>query len=255
MSPDDKSKTSQNDGLQMWDDAEYQRQLALFVRCSTDKPVELLKIGEIIAGLSDRRTFLDIGAGGGDLTIPISGDFKETTVVEPNEKQAAFLGRRCPQFTVYNDLWETVDLASKRYDLILCSHVLYYIGERNWLSTIDKMYAHLEDRGRIIIIMQSPMGEVADFFNQFTSYDVNIIELWRDLIRQYGDDAIDVRYYINDIYTETSEDMVTIGLFLLLEPRFKQYEDEMRRYFETHHKVTGGYRITQDVIVLVVKKG
>ncbi len=238
----------------MWDDEEYKRQFELFVRCSTDKPVELVKIGEIIAGLSHRRTFLDIGAGGGDLTIPVSGSFQETTFVEPNEKQVAFLQRRCPQFNIYNDLWENVDLASRRYDLILCSHVLYYIGEGNWLSTIEKMYTHLEEGGRILIVLQSPMGEVADFFNQFTSYDVNIIELWRDLIRRYGDEAIDVRYYINDIYTDNVEDMVTIGLFLLLEPSFKQYENKMRDYFETHHKVTGGYRITQDVIVLVVKK-
>jgi ubiquinone/menaquinone biosynthesis C-methylase UbiE len=254
MSPDDETKTSQTGELEMWEDVEYQRQLALFVRCSTDKPIELVKLGEIIAGLPHRRTFLDIGAGGGDLTIPVSESFNETSVVEPNERQAAFFRRRCPHFVVYNDLWENVDLGSKRFDLILCSHVLYYIEEGNWLNTIEKMYANLEDGGRIIIVLQSPMGEVANFFNQFTHYDVNIIELWRDLIRRYGDDVVEVRYYINEIYTETLEDMVTIGLFLLIEPRFKQYENDMRQYFETHHKVAGGYCITQDAIVLVVKK-
>ncbi|RCV62688.1 hypothetical protein C5S53_17435 [Methanophagales archaeon] len=58
------------------DDAEYQRQLALFTRSSTEKGIELEKLGEIIAGLPHRRYFLDIGAGGGDLTIPISQSFK-----------------------------------------------------------------------------------------------------------------------------------------------------------------------------------
>ena len=103
-------------------------------------------------------------------------------------------------------------------------------------------------------MLQSPIGQVADFFNQFTCYDVNILELWRDLIRDYGDDAVEVRYFINEIYTETLEDMVTIGLFLLLDNRFKQYEKEIRKYFETHHKTAEGYCITQDDILLIVKK-
>jgi hypothetical protein len=32
--------------VKMEEDTEYQRQLALFVRCSTEKGIELLKIGE-----------------------------------------------------------------------------------------------------------------------------------------------------------------------------------------------------------------
>ena len=238
----------------MEDDAEYQRQLALFVQCSTEKGIELVKVGEILAELGRRRYFLDIGAGGGALTIPVSQSFGETTVVEPNELQASFLRRRCPGFKVYNDFWQKVDLGSRRYDFILCSHVLYYIGEGAWLTTIDKMYAHLEAGGRIAIVLQSPMGEVADFFNQFTRYDVQVLELWCELAERYGDSAIEVRYFMNEIWTESLEDMVTIGLFLLIDPRFKKCEDEMRQYFESHHRVPEGYRLMQDEILLVVKK-
>jgi ubiquinone/menaquinone biosynthesis C-methylase UbiE len=239
---------------EMEDDVEYQRQLALFARCSTEKGIELIRIGETIAELGHRRYFLDIGAGGGDLTIPTSQSFAHTTVVEPNEKQAGFLSRRCPDFEVYNNLWRNVDLGSKRYDFILCSHVLYYIGHSEWLTTIEKMYTHLEPGGRIAIVLQSPIGEVADFFNQFAQYDVQILALWRDLIQRYGDNAIEVRYFMNEIWAESLEDMVTIGLFLLLDPRFKEYKDEIRQYFESHHKVPEGYRLMQDEILLVVKK-
>jgi precorrin-6B methylase 2 len=240
--------------MQMEDNVEYQRQLALFVQCSTEKGIELVKVGEILAELGHRRYFLDIGAGGGALTIPISQSFGETTVVEPNELQASFLRRRCPHFKVYSDLWGNVDLGSKRYNFILCSHVLYYIGEGDWLTTIEKMYTHLEAGGRIAIVLQSPLGEVADFFNQFTHYDVQILELWRELIQRYGDNAIEVRYFMNEIWTESLEDMVTIGLFLLIDPRFNEHKDEMRQYFESHHRVPEGYRLMQDEILLVVKK-
>jgi len=238
----------------MEEDAEYRRQLALFTRCCTEKPVELVKIGEVIAGLKHRRCFLDIGAGGGDLTIPTSQSFSEATVIEPNEKQIAFLKRRCPHFTIYNGRWEAVDLGDKHFDFILCSHVLYYIDEGRWLPTIEKMYRHLEPGGCIAIVLQSPIGEVASFFNQFTSYDVNILELWRELIRRYGDVSVDVRYFMNEIYTESLDDMVSIGLFLLIDRRFTKRKNDIRRYFRKHHRSGNGYRIMQDEILLAVKK-
>jgi len=83
---------------------------------------------------------------------------------------------------------------------------------------------------------------------------VNILELWRDLIRQYGDHAIEARYFINEIWTENIDSMVTIGLFLLIDRRFKEYEDKIRQYFESHHKMPDGYRLKQDEILLVIKK-
>jgi len=240
--------------VEMEEEAEYQRQLALFVRSSTEKGIELVKVGEVIAGLSRRRSFLDIGAGGGDLTIPISQSFDETTIVEPNEKQANFLKRRCPHFNIYNDSWDKVDLALHHYDFILCSHVLYYIPEGSWLTTIKKMHDYLKYGGRMAIVLQSPMGEMARFFNQFTRYDVNILELWGDLIRLYGDEAVEVRYFLNEIWTESLEDMATIGLFLLIDRRFREHEEKIRRYIESHHKITNGYRMMQDEILLLVKK-
>ena len=54
------------------EDAEvYRKQLELFIRCSTDKRIELVKLGEVIADLRHRWRFLDVGAGSGDLTIPL----------------------------------------------------------------------------------------------------------------------------------------------------------------------------------------
>jgi len=240
--------------VEMEDDLEYQEQLALFVRSSTEKGVELVKIGEIIADLKHRRNFLDIGAGGGDLAIPVSQSFRETTVVEPNEKQVKRLGRRCPHFRICHDCWDNVDLAPSRYDFILCSHVLYYIREDNWMATIEKAYSHLEDGGWIAVVLQSPLGEVADFFNEFTHYDVSVLELWKDLIHRYGEECIKVGYFLNEIWTENLEDMVKIGLFLLIDRRFKEHEERIRSYIESRHRVAGGYRMVQDEILLAIKK-
>jgi len=74
------------------------------------------------------------------------------------------------------------------------------------------------------------------------------------LILKYGDDVIEAKYFINEIWTENIEDMTTIGLFLLIDSRFKKYEKEIRRYIETHHKAGENYRLKQDEILLVINK-
>jgi len=245
--------TSAEEMVEMEEDGEYRRQLALFSQSSTEKGIELVRIGEIIARLDRRGSFLDIGAGGGHLTIPVSTSFDATTVVEPNAKQAAYLRRRCPQFRIINDAWDNVALGSERFDFILCSHVLYYIAEGKWLDTIAKMYTHLDDRGCLAIVIQSPIGEVAEFFNYFTDYDVNILSLWRDLIEIYGDGAVSVRYFINEIFTENIADMTAIGLFLLIDRRFREREAEIRAYLAERHRTPEGYRIKQEEILLVIE--
>lgn len=245
---------AENQTVEMEEDAEYKRQLALFVRCSTDKGIELTRLGEVIAGIRRRRNFMDIGAGGGDLTIPLSQSFRQTTVVEPNKKQADFLRRRCPQFNVIESGWEEADLGSNLFDFILCSHVLYYIAGENWLSSLEKMYGHLEDGGVLAVVLQSPLGEMAKFFNQFTDYDVNVTGLWKEMERRYGENAIDVRYFINEIWTENLNDMVDIGLFLLLDRRFRERRQEIAGYFEANHCTDHGYLFKQDVILLTIRK-
>lgn len=240
--------------VEMEEEAEYKRQLDLFAKSSTEKGIELLKIGEIIAGLRKREKFLDIGGGGGDLTVPISQSFGETTLVEPNAKQTAMFQKRFPDVKVHNDVWEMVDLGKQCFDFILCSHVLYYIEKGKWLSTIEKMYGHLEDGGAIAIILQSPVGEVARLFHHFTHYDVNILELWEQLIQCYGKKVVEMRYFTHEIWTENAEDMLDIALFLLLDRKFRKKTDEIKDYLERHHKTESGYRLLQDNIFLTLRK-
>ena len=115
------------------------------------------------------------------------------------------------------------------------------------------MYAHLDDRGCLAIVIQSPIGEVAEFFNYFTDYDVNILNLWRELIEIYGDRAVSVRYFINEIFAESLADMTAIGLFLLIDRRFREREDEIRKYLAGRHRTPEGYRLKQEEILLAIR--
>jgi SAM-dependent methyltransferase len=239
--------------VEMEEAAEYQRQMKLFSDCSKEKSIELVLIGEVISELRSPES-LDIGAGTGNLTVSVSQFFAETTIVEPNERQAGVFRRRYSRFRVYDCRWEDADLGSDQFDFILCSHVLYYIPVRDWLKTIEKMYSHLAVGGTIAIALQSPVGEVAEFFRDFSEYDVPVIELWRNLTLAYGYPSAQARYFVNEIFAETMEDMVDMWLFLLLDRRYRERKEEIERYFLERHRVDGGYRITQDEILLTIKR-
>jgi len=232
----------------------YRRQLELFSSCSTEKGIELVKIGMVIRTLRKREAFLDIGAGGGHLTVPISQHFQKTVVIEPNAVQAEILRRRCPDLEVICDTWDGADLFGREFDLILCSHVLYYIPSGTWPATIGRMHDRLAPGGCLVIVLQSPLGEVADFFRAFTDYDVPILELTRDLIDRYGEDAVTLEYFQNEIFSESLEDMVEIGLFLLADSSFSSRTGEIRDFFREKRAVPGGFRIRQDEILLVVRR-
>lgn len=241
-------------GALMDDEATYRRQLRLFVSRCAEKGVELVRIGEIMAGLRRRQAFLDIGAGGGDLTIPVAASFARTTVVEPNARQIAGLSALRPEFEYLRASFEDVDLGDRRFDLILCSHVLYYVPRDRWIETVAKMHDHLEPGGRLVLVIQSPLGQVADFFNAFTHYDAPVLELWKRLGRLHGDENLEVRYFLNDIRARSLDEMVDIGLFLLCDRRFRERRPEIADYFAARHQVPGGYRLVQDVILLSVAK-
>jgi SAM-dependent methyltransferase len=236
------------------EDGAYQRQLELFSRCSQEKSIELVLVGEVISQLKSTSDFLDIGAGTGTLTAIISTFFSDTTVIEPNKKQADHFRRRYPPFHVFEEKWEAADLSPKLFDFIFCSHVLYHISTDQWLDAVKKMYVHLKENGRIAIILQSPAGDVARFYREFSGNDVPVIELWRDLTGIYGHQALEVRYFVNEIFAETLKDMVSIGLFLLIDRKFESLADRIAGYFEENHKVAGGYSLRQDEIMIVIKK-
>ena len=240
--------------VEMEGDAEYRRQLNLFSSCCTEKQAELVRLGEILNKVRSRERFLDIGAGGGHLTIPLSGMFQSTVVVEPNARQAEFLSRRCPKFDIHNCRFEDAPLSPASFDFVLCSHVLYYVNEALWPELVARMFGLLTPGGRLAIVLQAPVGQVADLFRAFTRYDVDLLGLWRTLNETYGEENVEVRTIRNEIWTENLEDLTDMALFLLLDARFRERRSEIRDYLERECKTEGGYRLVQDEVLLAVNK-
>jgi hypothetical protein len=98
-----------------------------------------------------------------------------------------------------------------------------------------------------------PLERLRIFFNTFTRYDLPVLDLARDLIDWYGDEAVMLQYFQNEIFSESLDDMVQIGLFLLLDRRFSDRAGEIAAYFRRHQDESGGYYIKQDEILLIIR--
>lgn len=121
-------------------------------------------------------------------------------------------------------------------------------------SVVGRMYSFLALGGCPAIVLHSPLGQVATFFNHFSTYDVQILERRETMISLHGDDAVSLRYFQNQVRTETPQDIVEIDLFLLINPAFRSNRDEIVKYFEEHHRTETGYSLDQDEIHLAFWK-
>lgn len=119
---------------------------------------EKLRITElllsIIDGLPYKRQCLDIGPGNGEITAEIIPAFASATLVEPHFPDLRFAVR--PE--IIPQKWEDVPAArvQGRFDLVLCSHTLYYMDENSVDEQIHKMYMSLTNKGVLVLILNAP---------------------------------------------------------------------------------------------------
>ncbi|MBI5929040.1 MAG: class I SAM-dependent methyltransferase [Chloroflexi bacterium] len=117
----------------------------------------------IIPNLPSHRSLLDIGAGRGNLTRPLSFYFEQTTVVEPNkaffDELMDWAHSHSPNVVGHNAGWETLDLDLSA-DLIILSHVLYYVPIHQHLEFIRKAYSHLRPGGCMILALNGTQSDI-----------------------------------------------------------------------------------------------
>ena len=123
---------------------------------SGDATVDLLfrKIGA-------HETLLDVGAGAGRLSLPLSLKCKEVTAVEPSPSMASALREDAALHKISNvnlvqAEWENVWLDQK--DVVLCAHVLYTV--RDIEPFIRKLEAHARGQVWVILFREPPQQRV-----------------------------------------------------------------------------------------------
>src|SRR5262249_35509201 len=122
--------------------ADYHRAFQVFLDHTDQKATAHAWLDRLVRSLPARRGFIDAGAGNGKVTAWFVDAFERTIAIEPNPHLRADFGCRGPSVEVVPDtiLGAT---PSRPGDLVLCSHVLYYIEGAAWMENVDRMASWL----------------------------------------------------------------------------------------------------------------
>lgn len=178
----------------------------------------------VVNTLPQRGHFIDVGTGRGNLAKPLSSHFDVTTIIEPNklyhDEVLAWARQHGREFRGKNTDWLSVEMEDNGVDMVLMSHVMYYVSGRDWSSFVRKAYDLLNPGGYVVIILNSLQNGVTDLYKEFLQPDE-----WREVasseivLQTLLDDqyeAINVRFYQSDIIAESLEEAHELIDFLLL---------------------------------------
>ncbi|MEZ4750199.1 MAG: class I SAM-dependent methyltransferase [Bdellovibrionota bacterium] len=90
----------------------------------------------------------------GTARLPQWYHFEEALALEPNLTLGENLRRRCPGINVLPKRIDDVHM-NLHADLIVCSHVLYYIDRTKWMAVLDKLASWLSPGGTLVCILQT----------------------------------------------------------------------------------------------------
>ncbi|MFI0737401.1 class I SAM-dependent methyltransferase [Streptomyces sp. NPDC021100] len=166
--------------------AAYRRAFELFLAGTDEKEDIEARLVGLVEGLGRRRVFLDVGAGEGRTTARLAPYFGRTVAVEPSAAMREALRRACPGATV---VAEPVDRAEPgvRADLVLLSHVLYYLPGEEWAGALDRVFDWTAPGGTLLVLLQNPDNACMRMVRHFTGARFDVRTATRRLVeRQAG---------------------------------------------------------------------
>lgn len=258
--------------MEVINDEIYKKWHETYVNCTTEKEKVENALSGVISKLNSRKTFLDIGAGDGDLTFRLAKHFDNITVIEPNKKVKKIFEDKGIEFI--ESYFENTDLDNRTFDFILCSHVFWLVARTKQIDFIKKMHKHLSKKGKLAIIMVSPLGQSHEFYKSFFfGYNTTTHEILKDLhVMGLSAEVIPISF---DFRSRSFDDFFNIcKLFTLeswlhpvnisdekvkkgigdVEKYTEQKLQEISQFIEDNCYHNGEYIMNEEVDILVVTK-
>ncbi|SHG21129.1 class I SAM-dependent methyltransferase [Streptoalloteichus hindustanus] len=239
--------------------SDYRDAFTTFLAGTDEKELAHPYLLRVVANLPSRRVLLDVGAGDGTTTRLLGPHFERTLCVEPSAPMRELLRRSCPDAVVLSQsvLDAEVDVP---VDLALLSHVLYYVPEERWASTVLRIMGWLRPGGRLVILMQNPDNPCMRMVQRFTGARFDLSSLpgrlraaAPELVGTVRLDTLPARYR-----TASLPDALAVAEFFVSVPQRDGQPLEVDRgalweYVSRHFADgDGGYTVphTQDVLHL-----
>jgi len=204
----------------------------------------------------DRRHLVDAGAGNGQTTAWLLPYFVRTTAIEPNPSLGADLTAACPSAVVEH---ATIADSSpeEEADLVLCSHVLYYVPRSEWVTTVKTMASWLRPEGVLVIVLQDARSDCMRMLQHFTGQHYDLETLRTEL---RGEDAdrfqVEMERVPARVLVPGVAPALVIAEFMLNLVRLDDppLETDVRAYLESHFRRDDSFRFSVDQQLLVLRR-
>jgi len=164
----------------------YHRAFKVFLDHTDQKANARAWLQDLVRSLPSRRVFIDAGAGNGQVTAWFVPSFERTIAIEPNDSLRDELRRACPSAEVIAEpILEAKPSATA--DLVLCSHVFYYIERAEWMATLDRLASWLAPGGILVVVLQNPGTDCMRMLKHFLAKHFDLSGLAQAIHRERGD--------------------------------------------------------------------
>jgi SAM-dependent methyltransferase len=233
----------------------YHDAFQVFLDHTDQKVTARRRLDKLIQALPARHAFVDAGAGNGQVTAWFHGQFERTIAIEPSPSLNAELRQTCPDAEV---------LATKILeaepgvlaDLVLCSHVLYYIPQSEWQACVSKMASWLTPGGALAIVLQNHETDCMRMLEAFLGRRFDLAVLGQEFSRDHGRDYQVERELVDAHVTapDLARALIIAEFMLNLlpmpnPPRRSALEEYVRKHFADPR---GGFRFSchQDFLII-----
>jgi len=229
---------------------EYGDNFEFLLAHTDEKQKSIAWLTEAVEQLPLKRQFIDAGAGNGTITQVLVPYFAHTTALEPNLELRQQLQTNCPEITIHPNFIMDADIPSAQADFILCSHVLYYVEQTQWLAHIEKLATWLAPEGVLVLMLQHHASDCMQMQTHFFQRTFNLAAVGQAFKEQQREKyQVDVEIMPIDIITPDLASTYRIAEFMLnLLPVVNlPTRNELESYIQQHFQPQAqGYRFSSD---------
>jgi 2-polyprenyl-3-methyl-5-hydroxy-6-metoxy-1,4-benzoquinol methylase len=207
----------------------------------------------ILPSLRSFNSMLDIGVGNGQLTKFIGQYYNNITVVDNSEDAlnnvADYHSKNGSKVDkIYGSVLD-VEIPYKSYDMIVLSHVIYYIDPAERSILIDKLYNLLSDNGVILIVFNEG-GNRYQLTNEFDGTHFEFSGLISDVSKNYPETTI--IEFDESIQTNSIESALQIAGVCLKDASTTASEYDLIEYLRSKHYDDNMYTINMVQKIILI---
>lgn len=201
---------------------------------------------KILPTLKNKDVLLDVGAGDGSVTLEVAHHFEHLTAIDPNDRALTSLESLLPifiNFTKINKDILHVKLEPHTYDLVILSHVLYYICPKFRLNLIESAYKALRKDGKLVIVLGGDELGKANLIDYFGGENLEIDPLALKCRNNFGFANTSLYASNESFVTSSKEAMFHISSFMLADAQISSTKEHLNHYIESNLQCSENYYV------------